>query len=149
MKNLTNNNGLDIIPNHYSKNYRLTSKEFPKLNKEAILNATENGLKILEFIFSEKGCQFALNKNIRNPFYKDKNPSLRISDINGAYLFNDFGNQNYQGDVFDFAGFYYQLDTNSNFHQILERINLDLRLNLDRNYERERKEDLIDRKSVV
>ena len=148
MKNLTNNNGLDIIPNHYSKNYRLTSKEFPKLNKEAILNATENGLKILEFIFSEKGCQFALNKNIRNPFYKDKNPSLRISDINGAYLFNDFGNQNYQGDVFDFAGFYYQLDTNSNFHQILERINLDLRLNLDRNYERERKEDLIGFKTM-
>ncbi len=85
----------------------------------------------MKFIFSRKGCKFELGKKIRNLFYNDKNLSLMITLINGVYLFNDFGNTEYQGDVFDFASTNYQLDARYDFYKILERINDDLCLRLE------------------
>ena len=121
--------------NHLSKNF---------LNRENVLALTDNGKRILDMIFDSYVCKWQDGKNIKNPFYEDKNPSLSIKFINGTYLLNDFGNPDYKGDVFHFAGHHYKLNPNNDFFEILKRINQDLRLGLIEKKSNSFKSDLID-----
>ncbi len=100
------------------------------LCKENILNNTQNGLKIYERIFQQHGKTLKIGEHIHNPFYNDKKQSLMINQVNEKYLFNDFGNSDYKGDVFDFAALHYRVNAKSNFHELLQRINSDFQLGL-------------------
>lgn len=99
------------------------------INKDDVLFRTNNGLDIIEHIYRTMGTPFkGLNKPNLNPFYNDTRPSVSFNDVNGSILYKDFGNENYKGDVFDFASHYY--DT-TNFNELLKMINTDLHLNVE------------------
>ncbi len=124
--------------------YKATFNNNDFLNKENILLKTNNGKQIFERIFDNLGHELLIGRNIKNPFYKDKKPSLLISNINGNYFFNDFGDSDYRGDVFAFAGHYYNLIPKHQFHELLQTINDDLRLGLTGKASNQFKSDLID-----
>ena len=100
------------------------------LCKENILNNSQNGLKIYERIFQRHGKTLKIGEHIHNPFYNDKKQSLMINQVNEKYLFNDFGNSDYHGDVFDFAALHYGVNAKSNFYELLQRIDSDFQLGL-------------------
>ncbi len=97
------------------------------LNKGNLLARTRQGDLIAEYIYRQKGLEFSINKSIKNPFYKDTKPSVRFSIQNNILVYNDFGNQNYKGNIFDFAKLFWN---ENNFYNLLKKINQDLRLNL-------------------
>lgn len=101
-----------------------------KLTKEDILFQTNGGFNFYTHVMSRQGVQLKPNKNqgLKNPFYEDKNGSLSIFKEDNQYLFKDFGDDTYKGDVFQFAAFYYGLDCQTDFYQIMENIDKDLSL---------------------
>jgi hypothetical protein len=67
--------------------------------------------------------------NCLNPFYKDTKASLSIfKNEAGTWCFKDFGSDQYQGDVFDFAAKHYHLDVRRDFKLVLKRMADDLGL---------------------
>lgn len=114
----------------FKKGYEFRSNSVSNDVRQEILNLTNSGLDILNFIFKSMSSKLEIGKNIHNPFYQDKNPSLIINFINGSYIFNDFGNPKYKGDVFDFVGFYYGKNPKTEFNEILSSINADLHLGI-------------------
>jgi len=99
------------------------------MNKDNILYQTNNGLDVYRMIIPDLQVQGQRCKNTKNPFYNDSNPSLSIYYKEGQWLFKDHGNETYQGDAFHFAAFYYGLDTETAFQEILSRLAQDLGLN--------------------
>lgn len=106
------------------KHHRITVREFKRI--------TDGGFDFYRFVMRQYGVELKRGHNfqIRNPFYKDTNPALEICPKNGEYLFHDFGDNNYEGDVIVFAGLYYKLDYKKDLPQILERACMDLKLNI-------------------
>lgn len=91
---------------------------------------TNGGFQFYDFVMRKSGVILKENNNfqLKNPYYADKNPSLSINRKNGEYLFIDFGDNGYQGDVIDFAGHYYNLDPKTQLPEILNRACRDLNI---------------------
>ena len=117
------------------------------MKKETILNETERGLKIFQYVLYKMNKQHLIVtrdgrcKTVRNPFYRDNNPSLSIyyNTERECWCFNDFGNQDYRGDAFDFAARYFGLDVKANFVEILQKLSVELKefkpmFNINHNY---------------
>ena len=99
------------------------------ISKEALLEATGGGLDIIESIYTLTGVQFnGLGKRNLNPFYNDTKASLYFNQSGETILFNDFGDPDYGGDVFDFAGKYYNINPKLHLNKLLEAIASDLRI---------------------
>ena len=110
------------------------------LTIQNILNRTNNDRDIYQFYCQALGSNFIVGRNIKNPFYNDKKGSFNFYEKNGEINFKDFGEPKYSGNVFDFVGFYYNLNLNikGNFYELLKRINSDLNLGLSE-YKQEEK----------
>jgi hypothetical protein len=102
------------------------------LNKQALLDRTNNGFEIFRFYIPTK---WQLGKNFLNPLYEDKKASCNVyfNRNSRTYKFKDFGNDNYSGDCFFFVGQLKGLDCNNSadFVEILKTINRDMSLGLD------------------
>ena len=88
-----------------------------------ILENTQGGLSIYRKLLGEipeKG------KVICNPFREDKRPSLSIYLAGDRYRHKDFASPEYNGDAFNLAATYYQLDTRTNWSELLERIQTEI-----------------------
>jgi hypothetical protein len=105
-----------------------------ELSKQNILSTTSSGLDFYRFVLPHLEVTGHKSRNIRNPFYDDNKSGLSIFLSDDQWLFNDFGNTDYKGDVFNFAGHYYRLDPVTDFPEILKRMNFDLNLNLQNSY---------------
>lgn len=105
-----------------------------KTLKQAVLQQTNFGLDFYKFVIKdlemkEEGkCELTLN-----PFYNDTKPSLSIyyNEDTERWLFYDFGDESYKGDVFDFAAHYYDLDSKKDFYKILKSIAKDLKIEVE------------------
>jgi hypothetical protein len=61
-------------------------------------------------------------KNCKNPFYDDKKPSLSIYKYEGKWRYKDYGDLDYDGDVFEFASKVFNLDLKNDFPLILKEM---------------------------
>lgn len=104
---------------------------FNRNMKEEILERTDRGLHVFNFYMP---FEFKLKKNFRNPLYNDSKPSCNIYFDNQAncYKMHDFGNVEFSGDCFWFAATVNHLDVKRNFPKVLQRINDDLCLNIEK-----------------
>jgi DNA primase len=92
------------------------------ITKELILQKIKK-----EDIFSYYLNTTNFNKNIKSPFAKDKNPSLKIYK-NGTFKCYSSGKQ---GDCWQFVADLFSLDNKREFQKVLLTINKDLNLNLN------------------
>ncbi|MGB1032732.1 MAG: hypothetical protein ACPGWM_08955, partial [Flavobacteriales bacterium] len=98
------------------------------MDKERILQATNGGLDIYQYVLDKtnSGIQLKVgaNNGLLNPFYEDKNGSLSISfnQATNQYHHNDFGDENYKGDAFDFYAQMEGLSSKANFIEIIKGI---------------------------
>ncbi len=99
--------------------------------KEQILDKTGRGLHVFNFYMP---FEFKPKKNFRNPFYEDRKASCNIYFDGRAncYKMHDFGNSEFSGDCFWFAALINGMDVKRNFPEVLEIINKDLCLNIER-----------------
>lgn len=94
------------------------------INTEEILSNSQGGLDIYKIIIpnltllNNKQC-----KNVRNPFYDDKKPSLSIFKKGDRWFYKDFGEETYQGDAFNFCSHYFNLDLRVDFLELLTEMN--------------------------
>jgi len=87
------------------------------IDKAALLRASNHGLNFYSFVMPQLKMlkEGEVCENTYNPFYPDKNPSFSIyfSPKMGRWMFKDYGGapdgREYSGDVFDFAGLYYEM----------------------------------------
>jgi hypothetical protein len=104
------------------------------LNKDAILERTNNGLDVFRHYISG---QWRVGRNFLNPLYEDRKASCNIyfDRRSQSYKMKDFGNDAYSGDCFDIVGKIRGLDckNSKDFVEILTTINSDLSLNIDEN----------------
>lgn len=99
--------------------------------KEIVLKQSNSGLDFFKHIINdlemkdEVSCELA-----SNPFYNDTKPSLSIyfNERSQRWMFKDFGDESYSGDVFDFAAHYYGLDSKKDFYSILKSMAKDLKI---------------------
>lgn len=102
------------------------------LDKQTILNKTNNGFEVFRFYVSTK---WQLGKSFLNPLYADNKASCNIyfDRSNRVYKMKDFGNDDYSGDCFFFVGKLKNLDCSigSEFIKILKIINNDMSLGLE------------------
>ncbi|GEM_PF-388873 len=105
------------------------------ISKENILLLSDNGLDFFKFAIPELKQQGNKCQNVKNPFYDDSKAGLSIFLIQEQWMFKDFGNAEYSGDVFTFAALHYNLSVKQDFVQILINISRDLNLNLSDNRE--------------
>jgi hypothetical protein len=100
--------------------------------KFKFLDASNGGLDFAEMIcgpLKERGAY--TYENVCSPFRRDRNPSFsfyRKKNSDGRLFINDYGDSTFKGDIFDFAGFYYDLDPKIELQEILERMLEDLDL---------------------
>jgi hypothetical protein len=106
-----------------------------ELSKENILTNSSFGLDFYRFVLPQLQITGNKSRNIRNPFYDDNKSGMSIYKYSGQWLYNDFGDPFYKGDIFSFAGHYYKLNPATDFHEILKRMNKDLNLNLESNFQ--------------
>ena len=103
-----------------------------ELTKDNVLLKSNHGQNFYQLVL---GSQLIITGNkskaIANPFYNDTKASLSIYFRYGQWLFKDFGNPVYSGDVFHFAAYYYKLDSAKDFVEILKRLNQELNLGLE------------------
>ena len=99
--------------------------------KEEILDKTNRGLHIFNYYMP---FEFKPKKNFRNPLYDDSKASCNIYFDSRAncYKMHDFGNIAFSGDCFWFAATINHLDVKRNFPEVLQLINKDLCLNIER-----------------
>ena len=98
------------------------SYNYKFINKNDFLEATRGGFDFYNFVMRKQGVNLRIkesNNSLKNPFYEDTKGSLSINFQNDEYLFNDFGDTRFRGDVLRFAGFYYDLDPNTELQKIL------------------------------
>jgi len=98
------------------------------ISKDLVLEKTAGGLDFYKYVITEelKMVDDARFENIKNPFYNDKKPSLSIYKKADRWYFHDHGEPCFTGDVFNFAGFYYDLNSKTDFQKILVKIVEDL-----------------------
>jgi hypothetical protein len=90
--------------------------------KTELLERSDNGLAFFKIYFGSKLHQASPTrfKNLKNPFYDDKNESLSIyQDRTGRWYYKDYGDMNYQGDCFDFYALVYDIDVKQGFKDLL------------------------------
>ncbi|WP_439516274.1 DUF3987 domain-containing protein [Sediminibacterium sp.] len=100
-------------------------------NKESVLLQSNGGFDFYKFVIPELELANDYNcKPTYNPFYKDTKPGLSVyfNPDTERWMFNDFGNEDFKGDVFSFAANYYELDVKKNFFEILKLMANDLEL---------------------
>lgn len=90
------------------------------MDKDEFLQCSNGGRDLYEVILG-KPLRNGKNTRLKNPFYNDTKGSLCI-DLNesGKFLHHDFGDPQYQGDIFDFAGHLYGLDPKTSLHEIIK-----------------------------
>ncbi len=94
-----------------------------QLNKTEVLQLTKGGILFYSSIIPSLALKNDTKcRPVLNPFYHDTNPGLHIYYSNGIWLFYDHGDNKYQGDVFNFAAFHFQLDIKTDFNLILKKI---------------------------
>jgi len=102
------------------------------LNKDVLLNRTNNGLDVFRHYISGK---WRVGRNFFNPLYEDSRASCNIyfDRRSQTYKMKDFGNDFYSGDCFDIVGKIKSLDckNSKDFIEILQTINRDLSLGID------------------
>lgn len=97
--------------------------------KNELLQNSNNGFYFFKLIIGrnlsmkdEKRC-----KNVKNPFYDDKNASLSIyKNDYGIWCYKDYGNIDFHGDVFHFCAIHYKLDIKKDFVALLNLMENDL-----------------------
>ena len=101
------------------------------ISVEEFKRRTNSGFDFFDYIMRKHNVILRQNNNfqILNPFYDDTHASMSINRKNGEYLFYDFGDEQYKGDVISFAGFYYNLNPKSDLPEILKRACQDLGIN--------------------
>lgn len=90
--------------------------------KTELLNSSNNGLDFFKIYFGDKlrWASKKRSKNLKNPFYTDKNGSFSIyEDEKGKWRFKDYGDPNYQGDCFDFYARVYNTNVKEGFQELL------------------------------
>ncbi len=99
--------------------------------KEQILDKTERGLHIFNYYMP---FEFKPKRNFKNPFYDDRRASCNIYFDGRAncYKMHDFGNSEFSGDCFWLVAMINQLDVRLHFPEVLQLINKDLCLNIER-----------------
>lgn len=95
------------------------------LSTSSVLAQTDGGKTFFAHVMRGP---IEIKKKYKNPFYQDTKPALRFSLPNGRWMFKDFGDDAYCGDVFTFAGFYYNLNPRTQLNEIIERMAGDLHL---------------------
>jgi Protein of unknown function (DUF3987)/Toprim-like len=97
-----------------------------KTTKEQLLDATNGGYGI---ILADFGDQVKLSKDGRsikgliNPFYNDTNPGLTFYlGGNNIWRYIDYGEPQYQGDIFDYCATRFKLDVVKDFPLLLEKM---------------------------
>lgn len=90
--------------------------------KAELLERSNNGLAFFKIYFGSK-LHWTTNKrsrNLKNPFYKDKNGSFSIyEDDNGRWQFIDYGDPEFHGDCFNFYALVYNIDIKTGFPELL------------------------------
>lgn len=105
------------------------------LNKDNLLNRTNRGLDVFKHYISNP---IKIGRNFLNPLYEDTCASCNIyfDRHHDVYKMKDFGNDDYSGDCFSFVGNLKGLNcrNSSDFITILELINREMSLGLDRSF---------------
>lgn len=90
--------------------------------KAELLERSNNGLAFFKIYFGNE-LRWATKKrsrNLKNPFYPDKNGSFSIyEDDYGRWRFIDYGDPNFRGDCFDFYALVYNIDVKTGFNDLL------------------------------
>ena len=109
-------------------------KKYSSISVKEFKRRTNGGFDFYDFVMRKKGVHLKNNNNFRliNPFYDDKRASMSINVVDGEYLFHDFGDEQYKGDVINFAGFYYNLNPKKDLPDIVERACKDLGINFSK-----------------
>ncbi len=119
------------------------------LNKESILQATNNGLDVFKHFLGNSFTNLA--KSFKSPFYNDNKAScyVYLDKKNGIYKFKDFGDAEYSGDCFYFTGkrFGLKCDDKNDFIKVLEIIDSELCLMLNDNPEYQKLANVIPHKT--
>lgn len=91
-----------------------------RVQKDEVLRESENGRLIYEHFagkIPDKG------KSMRSPFRQDRNPSFQIfKGHSGHWAHKDFGADEHSGDALKFAALQWDMNTRTDFIQLLERI---------------------------
>ncbi|MEQ7800531.1 AAA family ATPase [Pedobacter sp. ASV1-7] len=96
------------------------------ITKENILDKSQGGLLFFKLFIPGLDLKKGTHFRLKNPLYHDKNPSMALYCKDDRWFFHDYGAVEYKGDVFKFASFYYGLDLQSDFRQILQLMDEDL-----------------------
>ena len=119
------------------------------LNKESILQATNNGLDVFKHFLGNSFTNLA--KSFKSPFYNDNIAScyVYLDKKNGIYKFKDFGDAEYSGDCFYFTGkrFGLKCDDKNDFIKVLEIIDSELCLMLNDDSEYQKSAKVLPRKT--
>lgn len=96
---------------------------------QKILQMTDGGLTVFTHYLGEK----CLARVFRNPFREDSRPSCRLYANkggygNGQYYLQDFGDSSFCGNCFTIVGKLYNINTRTNFREVLQVIDRDLGL---------------------
>jgi 5S rRNA maturation endonuclease (ribonuclease M5) len=88
-------------------------------DKQHFLDNSNDGFDFLEHVCGDLKMRDQNNcENILNPFYDDTNPGFHIRKCK-VWGFKDYGDPEYEGDVFDFAARYFDLDVKKDFRKLL------------------------------
>lgn len=92
-----------------------------KLDKNKILELTDGGLDVYKGYLGELTPNGeGRMKNISSPFRQDQNPSFSVYlGDDEKWRFKDFGDDIYQGDIFDFIALMEDFEIDTDFNQIL------------------------------
>jgi energy-coupling factor transporter ATP-binding protein EcfA2 len=105
------------------------------LNKDSILQATNNGFNVFKHFLGSKFSK--VGKSFKSPFYQDSKAACYIyfDKKSSIYKFKDFGDAEYSGDCFFFVSKIFGLtcDDRQDFIRILETINNEMGLCLEDN----------------
>ncbi|MBI2284511.1 MAG: AAA family ATPase [Bacteroidetes bacterium] len=103
------------------------------LNKrELLMKATANGklffTAVVPNLMQKNKDSF---KTVSSPLRKDRKASFSVyrNPHFNIWLYNDFGDANCHGDMFDFAAMHYGMDIKNEFPAILDKMWVDLELN--------------------
>jgi hypothetical protein len=103
------------------------------LNKESVLNATNNGLNVFKHFLGSKFSK--VGKSFKSPFYQDNKASCYVyfDKKSGVYKFKDFGDAEFSGDCFFFVSKIFALscDDRLDFIRILQIVDGELGLCLE------------------
>ena len=103
------------------------------LNKESVLNATNNGLNVFKHFLGSKFSK--VGKSFKSPFYQDSKASCYVyfDKKSSIYKFKDFGDAEFSGDCFFFVSKIFALscDDRHDFIRILQIVDGELGLCLE------------------